>query len=311
MSDPDWKQYEIAVSSFLSALGPSANVVHDAKLPDRDTGRRRQRDVWIEALLFGHFPVKLLVSCKRWKRPLNAKDIDHFVGELGSSGAHKGVIYSRSGFNRSAVEKAKARGICCCRLYQNQPPDLPETLIFHSYCLTPRMSLSLVEPAAPSWGCKTWNDLFDLSFGVEDGPATVLEFLSDQYTKKQAAACALMQDKRAFPEPWGIEFSVISRADGRTPLRIQFGGSWCVYRGNIEAHLLDGSYNVTEGRFTGSQIGPAIDMQGPHPGPGWTLTDTPPEELTPKMCVMYLTCDARERLLHHFGSTDLPEQSRS
>lgn len=87
-----WKDFETAVARFIAALDPDATVKHNVYLPDRDTGHPRQRDVWIEARICGVFPVKVLVSCKRWDRKLNEQDIDAFVGELRSSGAHKGVI---------------------------------------------------------------------------------------------------------------------------------------------------------------------------------------------------------------------------
>jgi hypothetical protein len=64
-----------------------------------------------------YFPLKILVSCKKYKRKLDQQDIDAFNGELISSGAHKGVIYSYSGFNKYAIEKCKVLGISCCKLY--------------------------------------------------------------------------------------------------------------------------------------------------------------------------------------------------
>jgi len=45
MKDPKWKQFEIAVAQFVSALDPNAKVTHNAQLPDKHTGKLRQRDV--------------------------------------------------------------------------------------------------------------------------------------------------------------------------------------------------------------------------------------------------------------------------
>ncbi|MFA5923837.1 MAG: hypothetical protein WC856_21515 [Methylococcaceae bacterium] len=64
---PKWKEFELAVASFLSALDPNAMVTHDAILPDEDTGEPRQRDIWIETQVCHHFNIKILVSCKRYK----------------------------------------------------------------------------------------------------------------------------------------------------------------------------------------------------------------------------------------------------
>gem|GEM_PF-1982878 len=92
----EWEDFERAVAAFVKALTPGARITHNARLPDRHTGRLRQRDVWIEARI-GPFPVAILVSCKRLKRKINEQDLDAFIGELSSSGAHKGVLYSLAG----------------------------------------------------------------------------------------------------------------------------------------------------------------------------------------------------------------------
>ena len=105
---PKWKEYEIAVKTFLSALGDkNCKIVHNVICTDKHTNTSRQRDVLIETLVCNLFPIKILVSCKRYKKPLNISDIDHFNGEFISSAAQKGVIYSYSGFNDNALEKAK------------------------------------------------------------------------------------------------------------------------------------------------------------------------------------------------------------
>ena len=81
----------------LPASSSSANVVirssgnrspamNDAMIPDKDTGEPRQRDVWIETKVCDHFPLKILVSCKRYKAKLNQQHLDAFIGELRSSG---------------------------------------------------------------------------------------------------------------------------------------------------------------------------------------------------------------------------------
>ena len=39
-----------------------------------------------------------------------------------------GVIYSSKGFNDTAIEKAGVNAIACCRLYRNEPSELPDSL---------------------------------------------------------------------------------------------------------------------------------------------------------------------------------------
>jgi len=144
--DTGWKEFEVAVADFLKAADPNNNVNHNVYLPDKHTKKRRQRDVFLETNLCGFLPIKVLISCKKYKRKLNQQDIDAFYGELISSGAHKGVIYSYSGFNKNAVEKCKVLEISCCKLYHYQPADLPEVLLFDYYCCVPKGMISLLGP---------------------------------------------------------------------------------------------------------------------------------------------------------------------
>jgi hypothetical protein len=58
------KAFEKAVYAFARKLDPNADVIFDAKIPDRDTGKMRQCDVWINAKFGGHWPISILVSCK-------------------------------------------------------------------------------------------------------------------------------------------------------------------------------------------------------------------------------------------------------
>ena len=57
---------------------------------------------------------------------MDQQDIDAFHGEFISSGAQLGVIYSYSGFGPNAIEKAKVLKISCCRLFEDETPDIPD-----------------------------------------------------------------------------------------------------------------------------------------------------------------------------------------
>jgi hypothetical protein len=56
----------------------------------------------------------------------------------------------------------------------------------------------------------------------------------------------------------------------------------------LEAHLLNGSYSFTEQSFIGSQTGPIIDSQGPHPGEGWEELTERPVDSTGRMVIVFL-----------------------
>jgi hypothetical protein len=256
----DWRDFEKAVAQFIAALNPKARVTHDARMPDRDTGRPRQRDVWVEGTFAGMFPLRALVSCKHYGRPLNQLDIDHFSGELESSGANIGIIYSRRGFTSTAIAKAKTLQINCCRLYRNEPADLPETLVFASYCFVPVFWLGY---SGPDPSGQTWGQLFDR----RDARSRSLQDLIVEAVKR----CDRGLVERVRSQRAGFRESAtagISWRDDTGEYRVTVTYQWRAYRGRVEANYLNGSYCQTSGSFTGTQAGPMIDLKGP-PGAGW------------------------------------------
>ena len=67
---PAWKFFEQAVAAFIRTIDPNATILENFGLPDVDTGRPRQRDVVVKAIVCQQFPVTILVSCKLKRRPL-------------------------------------------------------------------------------------------------------------------------------------------------------------------------------------------------------------------------------------------------
>ena len=62
---PEWKKFEIAVSTFLAALDPNAKVIHNTRTPDKQTNTPRQRDVVIETRVCNFIDIKILASDQR------------------------------------------------------------------------------------------------------------------------------------------------------------------------------------------------------------------------------------------------------
>lgn len=260
----DWQQFEQGVAAFCQALAPNAKVTHDAIIPDVDTGEPRQRDVWIETTFGGHFKLKLLVSCKRLKRRINSQHLDAFIGELASSGAHKGVVYSASGFTKAALNKATKRGISCCVLLANQPPPIPEVLSFHAYCLNERLRL-FAEGVSP--GEVDWAQLLN-GKGEFEGKlmpahrALACLFAADLPALREAIPKTALATRRPVLTLWN------GSAEG-PPIRLGIQTEWAAYRAKIEAWLVNGSYSFTDNDFKGSITTPVIDTWSFEPGPGW------------------------------------------
>jgi len=301
MRDPKWKEFEIAVANFISALDPSAKVTHDAMIPDKDTGTLRQRDVWIETKVSNHFSLQILVSCKRYKSKLNQQHMDAFIGELQSSGAQKGVIYSYSGFTKPALEKAQARGISCCRLYQDEVSDLPEMLSFHAFLLTPAVHFWATWLETIEGQPETLGELYALDMPLANGSTIkLLDLIIDKYLAKQKVIRAIAQETGDLPEKWTDAITLQHPMRNKDILIIEFGGDWDIYEATLEGYLLNGSYSFTENEFRGRQSFPNVADVGPEPGEVWKRIEKLPSEPIKKLIVGVIygnDTDAKDKLL--------------
>lgn len=266
------KAFERAVHAFASKLLPNAQVLFDHKRPDVDTGTPRQVDVWIEGHLAGHFPISVHVSCKDHTRKINITQMGTFIDEVRSTGASTGVIYSRRGFSKPAVAKAQRHGISCCRLFENAPADIPEVVWLSQYYCTPTFQLD-----APSHAemrdRRDWGDVFDLVVG-DDGETT-LDVLDKVYDLSQSSALReVARGRIPGPQSQRVDFRPV---DASQPFHLILTTYYLVYRGKMEAHMIDGSYCVSNGGFQGTISGPAIDLRSASPGPGWDRVDATEE----------------------------------
>lgn len=284
---PDWKHFEQAIAEFVAGIDKTAKVTHDAKIPDAHTGLPRQRDVWVEWALGGHFPAKALISCKYWATPLDQSDIDHFNGELISSRAQLGIIYSRSGFNQRALQKAKALGFHCCVYYDNKPLELPGVLSLGlAYHFRPRFRFE-VSGDANAYGFSTWRDVFSLPVGSE----TVEVALGRNFQAMEGSGDTGQRWQRARN---GTAVQVIAQKPGAPSLTIKLHVIYRAFQAKVEYTLVNGSYNITSNHFKGSEATPWIDMTSVEPGPGWTLLDSLPVNVPFPLLAMWANADPRE-----------------
>jgi hypothetical protein len=311
LEEISWKYFEKAVAQFLKALDPEANVKHDVKLLDSHTNTPRQRDVWVETKVCNHFPIKILISCKKYKRKINQLDIDAFNGEFISSSAQVGVIYSYSGFGKKAIDKAKTLGFHCCRLFLDQPADLPEEIVhINSFCSTPKLSFAIFDPIDPKWNFVTWNDLFSYEIEENEEPIKLIDSIVKNYKSAEEKAIQ-MATENFFPPPWSIRIEIKDDEGNKEKLKIVVGGGWNVYKGSLKAQLINGSYNFSSGCFNGSVSTPSLDTHQMHPGKDWTLLEKLPtnEELEkiPLRTMFFKTLgNAKSVLLGRLGPTKIP-----
>jgi len=258
-----WREFEIAVAQFLQTLDPASRVIHDLKQPDGDTGHSRQRDVWIETRFGGHIPIKILVSCKRKKAKLSQQDIDAFRGELLSSNAGMGILYSFSGFTKPALEKAERLGISCCRLYFEQAPDLPSVLKFQALYCREQHRLRSFGGGIPSVGRMA--DLMATKLDLDGAVRTVAEHLVERYDQERPDVSKL---GIAVPDDWSVSLN-LEDFRGYGSVTVSLDGRFRIFRASFDSWLVSGSYSFANEDFKGSVSTPFIDRFSDHPGPGW------------------------------------------
>lgn len=281
-------QFEKAVHAFIQKLNPSAQVIWDHHVPDRDTGSLRQVDVWVNTKIGGHFPISILVSCKHKKRKVDITQMGTFLDEVRSTSASTGVIYSSSGFSANALKKARVNGVACCRLYRREPADLPKSLIFFSsfVCSSTFQIIALELPQGHK--IDKWNELFELRVAVSGKTSSLLQDLANSFLALEKKEICRVLETKQFPSPWRLVRTYLAEESGGLPLaKVAVEGAWKVFRGRTEAHLLDGSYCFTDDTFVGGQSTPVVDTQSSDPGPGWELLIDPPEDIPLGSIVIY------------------------
>ncbi len=300
-ASPKGKGFELAVHAFAQSLNPTAEVLFDHKVEDRDTKTLRQCDVWINTSLGGHWPLSILVSCKDHKRKLHVGDIGAFVNEVSSTGASTGVIYSRYGFTNPAIIKAKANGIACCRLFENNQADIPEVIIFHQYTCNPHFRFSIEANPDPT-RFRTWHDIFDAEIDDDGRKCQIIDVLEKSYLEGQANSIEEGNKRGTFPVDWKTTLSMTGDELGGR-LCISLIAGWNRFKARMEGHLLNGSYSINNSAFWGSISGPSIDTYSPtNPGDGWERVEGGAEAVLPSNRLL---------LILGFQSANLKEHIRA
>jgi hypothetical protein len=114
----DGKSFESLVAEFYRrtvAENPGMKVSQNRRItgPDGD----REFDVVIEAQV-ADFLLVTVIECKDYGRLVNVTTVDAFASKLEDIRAAKGVLVSRKGFTRSALDKARRLNISACTLDQ-------------------------------------------------------------------------------------------------------------------------------------------------------------------------------------------------
>ena len=98
--------FEQLVRDYLAEAGkglPSFEVYHNVKENSHDG--TYQIDVKATFEIFDGGSIIVLVECKKYSSPVKREKVEILFSRLQSIGAHKGIIFSTSGFQRQVFNK--------------------------------------------------------------------------------------------------------------------------------------------------------------------------------------------------------------
>src|SRR6266496_913807 len=96
------------IEKELAPLG--VKVTESAELSEAADSSEREIDILIETEI-NHHPVRIAIECRDHKPPQDVTWIDAIIGKYRDLKIHNIVAVSKSGFTRSALEKAARVGI--------------------------------------------------------------------------------------------------------------------------------------------------------------------------------------------------------
>lgn len=114
-------EYEKQVLSWLEGACPQVNsfrIEHLKKLSG--SGGEYEFDGVAEIEVFNGAIIKILIECKRYSSPVEREVILAFHSKILDVGAHKGMVFSTSGFQKGAISYATSKGIAAISFFEGQ-----------------------------------------------------------------------------------------------------------------------------------------------------------------------------------------------
>ena len=111
------KSLEELVASIERALAHNQNVTvqSPAFLVDKVTGENREHDVLL-TITGSHHSAMIAIECRDRSRKVTVNDVEGFRSKCQDTGIDHGIMVSPKGFSKSALVKAKHRGVRCLEL---------------------------------------------------------------------------------------------------------------------------------------------------------------------------------------------------
>lgn len=217
---PKWKRFEDLAAHIQRTLSPGATVEQNLRVSGRRSGVPREVDISVKTRV-GQYELFVAIECKHYRRPVNVKDVEEFIGLVKDVGANKGAMISASGFTPAAKNRASDAGIDLHRLMDAEAHDwqtyvtipvLVEDRSISAYNLTLSGTGSiLIEPQ---------DSRTMMLFRADGTPIDIVSnfiadrWNNDQYPKEPGKHVGLaLADEETFVRTRGILYKVNVRAN--------------------------------------------------------------------------------------------------
>lgn len=106
-------EFEDQVGDWLAEAADQENLVYTTTRLGvvKGTGGQYKIDVLVRVAILGGTKITILVKCKHQKRPVERAEVLELKAKLDDVHAHKGMMFSTSGFQSGAIKYAAAHGI--------------------------------------------------------------------------------------------------------------------------------------------------------------------------------------------------------
>lgn len=145
-----WKEYEVSVVKYLMSKYPNYKIRHDVSLIGIRSGRSRQVDILMEDIKNNY---KVAIDCKFYKKKIDLKTVEEFIGFLGDLNVSKGIIITNEGISKSIKKRIENSSIRVNIL--NETDLLDYNLAYSGVIYTNLLSFGFNEPLG--WSISTNN----------------------------------------------------------------------------------------------------------------------------------------------------------
>lgn len=122
MTNPKWKRFEDISAKIQNDLSPGTAVTQNDRIMGRNSGVLREIDIAIRKTV-GQYNLLIVIDCKDYKRPVDVKDVEEFMGLAEDVAANKAAMIGAMGFTEAAKTRAEKAGIDLHRIIDTAPHE--------------------------------------------------------------------------------------------------------------------------------------------------------------------------------------------